>query len=105
MLKSQKYRAREREAMSDSKVKWGVLGVAAIAVKKVIPGMQQGSWSEIAAIASRDAGKAKKAAKSLGIPKADGSYEDLLADPEIEAIYNALPNHLHVPRPLKAADA
>ena len=91
--------------MNQGKVKWGVLGVAAIAVKKVIPGMQQGSWSEIAAIASRDPVRAKEAAKSLGIPKAYGSYEDLLADPEIEAIYNPLPNHLHVPWSVKAAEA
>src|SRR6267154_185109 len=91
--------------MNSGKVRWGVLGVAAIAVKKVIPGMQNGSLSEIAAIASRDAGKAEKAAKSLGIPKAYGSYEALLADPEIEAIYNPLPNHLHVPWSIKAAEA
>src|SRR5690349_17290202 len=91
--------------MGQGKVKWGVLGVAAIAVKKVIPGMQNGSLSKIVAIASREKGKAEKAAKSLGIPKAYGSYEDLLADPEIEAIYNPLPNHLHVPWSIKAAEA
>jgi predicted dehydrogenase len=91
--------------VNQSKVKWGVLGVAAIAVKKVIPRMQKGAWSEIAAIASRDARKADGAAKSLGIPKAYGSYEALLADPEIEAIYNPLPNHLHVPWSIKAAEA
>src|SRR5690349_13259953 len=91
--------------MGQGKVKWGVLGVAAIAVKKVIPGMQKGSLSEITAIASRDAGKTEKAAKSLGIRKAYGSYEALLADPEIEAIYNPLPNHLHVPWSIKAAEA
>jgi len=92
-------------AVNQGKVKWGVLGVAAIAVKKVIPGMQKGAWSEIAAIASRDARKAENAAKSLGIPKSYGSYEALLADPEIEAIYNPLPNHLHVPWSIKAAEA
>ena len=87
------------------KVKWGVLGVASIATKKVIPGMQMGEWSEIAAIASRDLKKAEEAAKKLGIPKAYGSYEELLADKEIEAIYNPLPNHLHVPWSIKAAEA
>jgi len=87
------------------KVKWGVLGVANIAVKKVIPGMQQGEWSEITGIASRDLKKAQEAARSLGIAKAYGSYEELLADPEIEAIYNPLPNHLHVPWSIKAAEA
>src|SRR6266403_1182192 len=87
------------------KVKWGVLGAASVAVRKVIPGMQRGEWSEIAAIASRDLKKAKDAAKKLGIAKAYGSYEELLADAEIEAIYNPLPNHLHVPWSIKAAEA
>jgi len=87
------------------KVKWGVLGVASIATRKVIPGMQKGQWSEIAAIASRDPEKAKGAARDLGIPKFYGSYEALLADPEIEAIYNPLPNHLHVPWSIRAAEA
>jgi predicted dehydrogenase len=88
-----------------NKVRWGVLGVAGIAVKKVIPAMQKGGWTEIAAIASRDLAKAQKAAASLGIPKAYGSYEALLADPDIDAIYNPLPNHLHVPWSIRAADA
>src|SRR5215467_7087799 len=91
--------------MSKQNVKWGVLGVAGIAVKKVIPAMQKGEWSEISAIASRELPKAEKAAVQLGIPKAYGSYEELLADPEIEAIYNPLPNHLHVPWSIKAAEA
>lgn len=91
--------------MSKQKVKWGVLGVAAIAVKKVIPAMQKGDWSEIAAIASRELLKAEKAAAQLGIPRAYGSYEELLADPEIEVIYNPLPNRLHVPWSIKAAEA
>src|SRR5277367_2470923 len=87
------------------KVKWGVLGAANIALKKVIPGMQLGEWSEISGIASRDLNKARQAARELGIAKAYGSYEELLADPEIEAIYNPLPNHLHVPWSIKAAEA
>jgi predicted dehydrogenase len=91
--------------MSDNKVKWGVLGVASIATHKVIPGMQKGARSEVAAIASRDVRKAEDAAHKLGIEKAYGSYEALLADPEIEAIYNPLPNHLHVPWSIKAAEA
>jgi predicted dehydrogenase len=93
------------KAVKQNKVKWGVLGAAAIATKKVIPGMQRGTWSEIAAIASRDLRKAEEAAGKLGIPKAYGSYEELLADEEIEAIYNPLPNHLHVPWSIKAAEA
>jgi predicted dehydrogenase len=91
--------------MANRKVKWGVLGVASIATRKVIPGMQKGDWSEITGIASRDLKKAEDAARSLGIPKAYGSYEEMLADPEIEAVYNPLPNHLHVPWSIKAAEA
>jgi len=87
------------------KVKWGVLGVASIATRKVIPGMQKGALTDIAAIASRDLTRAQAAARDLGIPKAYGSYEELLADVEIEAIYNPLPNHLHVPWSIKAARA
>src|SRR3989440_5071356 len=97
--------ARRGKAVKQEKVKWGVLGAASIATKKVIPGMQKGEWSEIAAIASRELKKAEDAAKKLGIPKAYGSYEQLLADNEIEAIYNPLPNHLHVPWSIKAAEA
>src|SRR5438876_6387159 len=91
--------------MKSRKVTWGVLGVANIAVKKVIPAMQQGQWSQVTAIASRDLRKAQEAARALKIPKAYGSYEELLADREIEAIYNPLPNHLHVPWTIKAAEA
>ena len=87
------------------KLRWGVLGVANIAVVKVIPAMQRGEWSEIAAIASRDLAKAQQAARQLGIPKAYGSYDELLADPDIDAVYNPLPNHLHVPWSIKAAEA
>jgi predicted dehydrogenase len=87
------------------KVKWGVLGAANIAVKKVIPAMQRGDWCEVTALASRDLEKARSFAAELGISKAYGSYEELLADPDIEAIYNPLPNHLHVPWSIKAAEA
>ena len=87
------------------KLRWGVLGVARIATVKVIPAMQQGELTRIAAIASRDLAKAQAAARDLGIPKAYGSYEELLADPEIDAIYNPLPNHLHVPWSIRAAEA
>src|SRR5258708_39877546 len=87
------------------KVKWGVLGAASIAVRKVIPGMQKGGYCEISAIASRDKRKAEDAAGKLGIAKAYGSYEELLRDGEIEAVYNPLPNHLHVPWSIKAAEA
>src|ERR1035441_4188879 len=87
------------------KVKWGVLGAARIAVTRVIPSMQLGECCEIVGIASRDREKAGKAARELGIPKVYGSYEEMLADPEIEAVYNPLPNHLHVPWSVRAAEA
>jgi predicted dehydrogenase len=87
------------------KIRWGILGVAKIATAKVIPAMQRASNAEIAAIASRDLNKARAAAEQLGIPQAYGSYEELLADPSIDAIYNPLPNHLHVPWSIRAAEA
>jgi predicted dehydrogenase len=88
-----------------STIRWGVLGVAGIALKRVIPGMKKSSSLEILAIASRDGGKASSAADTLGIPRAYGSYEELIADPDIDAIYNPLPNHLHLPWTVKAAEA
>ena len=89
----------------NEKVRWGVLGAAGIALKKVIPAMQNCERATIHAIASRDPDRATEAAHGLGIPKAYGSYEDLLADPDIDAIYNPLPNHLHVPWTIRAAEA
>lgn len=91
--------------MPFNKIRWGVLGVANIGVKKVIPAMQKGERGEIVAIASRDPERAKQAAAQLGIPKAFGSYEEMLADSSIDAVYNPLPNHLHVPWSIKAAEA
>jgi predicted dehydrogenase len=88
-----------------SKMKWGVLGVAKIATAKVIPAMRHCETSAVAAIASRTLAKAEAAARELGIPKAYGSYEDLLNDPEIDCVYNPLPNHLHVPWSIRAAEA
>src|SRR6266700_1831428 len=88
-----------------NKVRWGVLSTSHFALAKAVPAMQKGEWSEVTAIASRDTSKAEAAAKKLGIPKTYGSYEEMLADPEIDAIYNPLPNHLHVPWSIKAADA
>ncbi len=92
-------------ASTGDKVRWGVLGVAKIAVEKVIPAMQGGELTEVVAIASRDLNKAKAAASRLGLPRAYGSYEELLAAPDIDAIYNPLPNHLHVPWSIRAAEA
>ena len=87
------------------KIRWGVLGAAKIGMNKVIPAMQRGEHCEVIAIASRDLNKARDAATRLGIARAYGSYEELLADREVEAIYNPLPNHLHVPWSLKALQA
>ena len=87
-----------------NKLRWGVLSTASIG-KKVIPAMQRGQYTSVVAIASRGVAKAQQAANALGIPKAYGSYEELLADPNIDAIYNPLPNHLHVPWTIKAAEA
>ena len=87
------------------KVVWGILSTAKIGMLKVIPAMQKSAWIEVRAIASRSQTVARRAARGLGIPRAYGSYEALLADPEIEAVYNPLPNHLHVPLTLLAAAA
>jgi predicted dehydrogenase len=86
-------------------VNWGIISTALIGTAKVIPAMKKSKHCRIQAIASRDLALAKKWAKELGIPRAYGSYEELLADREIEAVYNPLPNHLHVPWSIKAAEA
>jgi len=88
-----------------AKLRFGILGVAKIATVKVIPAMQSSEHCEIAAIASRDAARAEAAARELRIPKHYGTYEALLADPEIDAIYNPLHNNLHVPWSIRAAEA
>ena len=88
-----------------NKLRWGVLSTANIGLKKVLPAMQKGQHTTVTAIASRDLAKARAAATALAIPTAYGSYEELLADPNIDAIYNPLPNQLHVPWTIKAAEA
>jgi predicted dehydrogenase len=88
-----------------SKIRWGILSTADIGLGQVIPAMQQGAYCDISAIASRDLERAQAAAKRLGIAKAYGTYEELLADPEIDAIYNPLPNHLHISWSIKALQA
>ncbi|MCH2271207.1 MAG: Gfo/Idh/MocA family oxidoreductase, partial [SAR324 cluster bacterium] len=87
------------------KIRWGVLSTANIGLEKVIPAMQQGEYCEMSAIASQSQEKAQAAAAQLGIAKAYGSYEELLADTEIDAVYIPLPNHLHVPWSIKALKA
>jgi predicted dehydrogenase len=87
-------------------VRWGILSTAKIAREKIIPALRENpSQHQIVAIASRTPDAARAAADKFGIPVAHGSYEALIADPTIEAIYNPLPNHLHVPLTLAAARA
>ncbi len=88
-----------------SKIRWGVISTALIGTGKVIPGMQRSKRGVVAAIASRDLKRAKATAKKLGIEKAYGSYEALLADPDIDAIYNPLPNNLHIDWTIRALQA
>jgi predicted dehydrogenase len=88
-----------------SKVRWGILSTSNFAQSKVIPALLKCESVEVAAVASRDQSKAYEAAARFGVPKAYGSYEELLADPEIEVIYNPAPNHLHVPWSIKALEA
>ncbi|MBN1660525.1 MAG: Gfo/Idh/MocA family oxidoreductase [Anaerolineae bacterium] len=87
------------------KLRWGVLSTAKIGLEKVIPAMQAGAHSQVVGIASRDLGRAEAAARWLGIPRAYGSYEALLASPDVDAVYIPLPNHLHVPWSIKALEA
>ncbi len=87
------------------KVRWGVLSTANIGVAKVIPGMRTAERCDLVAIASRDLATAEAAARDLGIPKAHGTYEALLADPDVDAVYIPLPNHLHAEWTLRAAEA
>ena len=88
-----------------NKVRWGIISTAKIGREKVIPGIQKGKFCEVHGIASRRKEEAKKAASQLNIPKAYGSYEELLADNEIDAVYIPLPNHLHVEWSIKAIEA
>ena len=84
-------------------VKWGILGVGSFLRRRFMPALQQCEQTEVVAIASRSADKSRAFAKETDIPKAYGSYEELLADPEVEVVYNTLPNHLHVPWSMEAA--
>ncbi|RKN86704.1 Gfo/Idh/MocA family protein [Paenibacillus ginsengarvi] len=91
--------------MTKSKLRWGIIGCAGIAVRSVIPGIAQSERGEVTAIASRDETKAKETAEKLGIPKAYGSYEALLADGDIDAVYIPLPNNMHKEWTIRAAEA
>ena len=91
--------------MTHERVRWGVLGCASIATRKVVPAMQRSERCDVLAIASRTAERAAQAAQELQIPRSYGSYEDLLADPDVEAVYIPLPNHLHAEWTRRAAAA
>ena len=84
-------------------LRWGILSTADIARKKVVPGMRRARRCEIVAIASREGGRAEAVAAELEIPRAHPSYEALLADPEVDAVYIPLPNHLHAEWSIAAA--
>ncbi len=90
--------------MSD-KIRWGIFSTAKIGTRQVIPAMQQARHCEILAISSRQVDSCRKVARELGIPRSYGSYDELLADPDVDAVYNPLPNHLHVEWSLKALQA
>lgn len=81
--------------MFREKLNWGVLGAAGIATKQMIPAIQQSETGRVAALASRSASKASDIANQFGIDRSHGSHEDLVADPEMDAIYNPLPNSMH----------
>jgi predicted dehydrogenase len=87
------------------KIRWGILGTARIATEHVIPGIAASRYGSVSAIASRDQAAGQSVASRLGIPRAYGSYEELLADPEVDAVYNPLPNHLHILWSVKALEA
>ena len=87
------------------KVRWGVLSTAKIGTKKVIPGLRRSQLGELVAIASRSTATARAAADELGIPRAHGSYEALLADPDVDAVNIPLPNHLHMEWTIRALEA
>ncbi|WP_326569850.1 Gfo/Idh/MocA family protein [Bacillus niameyensis] len=81
--------------MTERRVRWGILSTANIGKRSVIPGLLESDRNEVVAVASRNLERAQKFAGELGIANAYGSYEDLLNDPQIDAVYIPLPNHLH----------
>jgi len=87
------------------KIRWGIISTANIGVDKVIPALQKSKHNQVVAIASRQINRATEWAQKLSIPKAYGSYEELFADADIDAVYNPLPNHLHIPYSVAAVNA
>ncbi len=103
----EEYRMAEHARLKrmQKKLRIGVLGASKFALNKSVPAMQRSELTEVVAVASRDLAKAQAFAQQLNIPTAYGSYEELLADPNIDAIYNPLPNHMHVEWSIRSADA
>jgi predicted dehydrogenase len=91
--------------MASQRLRWGILSTANIARTKVVPGMQKAASCEVVAVGSRDLVSARRFADDLGIPRAHGSYEALFADPDVDAVYIPLPNHLHMEWAIVAAEA
>ncbi len=87
------------------KIRWGILSTAKIARNQLIPAIKKSQFGEVTAIASRSEERAAQAAAEFGIEKSYGSYEELLEDPDIDAVYNPLPNDMHVPWTIRAIDA
>jgi len=87
------------------RVRWGILSTSGFAQTKILPALRRCAHVDVVAIASRDLDRAHAVAAAFGIPKAHGSYDELLADPEVDVVYNPSPNHLHVPWSIKALEA
>jgi predicted dehydrogenase len=86
-------------------VKWGVLGAASIAVQRMMPAMREAPSATLHALASRDAARARAVAAKFETPRAYGGYDELLADPEVDAVYIPLPNQLHFEWSMRALEA
>lgn len=95
----------EESAEMIERVRWAILGTAKIATEKVIPAMQKSQWTEVVGIASREIGRSREVAARFGIPRAFASYDEAISDPDVDAIYIPLPNHLHVPWSIRCAEA
>lgn len=91
--------------MTARRVRWGILSTARIGVRRLVPALQRSQTGTVVAIASRDGARARELAAKFSIPRAHGSYEALLADPEVDAVYIPLPNSLHLEWTVRAAEA
>src|SRR4051812_688503 len=92
-------------SVAERPFRWGILSAASIARRRFVPGVQAGTEGQVAAVAARDGERARAFAAALGIPRAYGSYDELLADPQIDGVYIGLPNALHTEWTIRAAAA